>query len=258
VNSHASDDDRTKPKPASPPTRPETADENAKEQPEWPVHTPPPLPKLPIAVSDNDGQGGQGRVELVDQNPEKPRIRWSKPPVHFPISSTAIIPLPTGKPKAIPKIQFDFQPESVEQKRAREKNLALIKRAFQHAWDGYRKNAMGHDEVRPVSGKARDPFMGWGATLVDSLDTLWIMGLKDEFEEAVEATKKIDFHMSNRTDIPLFETVIRYMGGLIGAYDVSGQKYKVLLDKAVELTEVLMGAFDTPNRMPITYYKWKP
>jgi mannosyl-oligosaccharide alpha-1,2-mannosidase len=48
------------------------------------------------------------------------------------------------------------------------------------------------------------------------------------------------------------------MGGLIGAYDVSGQKYKVLLDKAVELTEVLMGAFDTPNRMPITYYKWTP
>jgi mannosyl-oligosaccharide alpha-1,2-mannosidase len=197
-------------------------------------------------------------VELVNQDPKKPPTRWSRPPVHFPISSTAIIPLPTGKPKPIPKIQFDFQPESEEQKRSREKNLALIKRAFKHAWDGYRKNAMGHDEVRPVGGEPRDPFMGWGATLVDSLDTLWIMGLKDEFEEAVEATKKIDFHMSNRTDIPLFETVIRYMGGLIGAYDVSGQKYKVLLDKAVELTEVLMGAFDTPNRMPITYYKWTP
>jgi mannosyl-oligosaccharide alpha-1,2-mannosidase len=56
----------------------------------------------------------------------------------------------------------------------------------------------------------------------------------------------------------LFETTIRYLGGLLGAYDVSGGKYKVLLEKAEELGEVLMGAFDTPNRMPLTYYHWRP
>ena len=109
-----------------------------------------------------------------------------------------------------------------------------------------------------MSGSFRDPFAGWGATLVDALDTLWIMGMKDEFSGAVEEVSKIDFTTSFRSDIPLFETVIRYLGGLIGAYDVSGQKHTVLLDKAVELAEILMGAFDTPNRMPVTYYQWDP
>ncbi|KAK5241132.1 hypothetical protein LTR16_009728, partial [Cryomyces antarcticus] len=37
-----------------------------------------------------------------------------------------------------------------------------------------------------------------------------------------------------------------------------GAKHNTLLDKATELAEILMGAFDTPNRMPITYYYWEP
>lgn len=68
----------------------------------------------------------------------------------------------------------------------------------------------------------------------------------------------IDFTTSPRSDIPMFETTIRYLGGLLAAYDVSGGKYKTLLDKAVELADVLIGAFDTPNRMPVLYYRWKP
>ncbi|KAG9606628.1 seven-hairpin glycosidase, partial [Aureobasidium melanogenum] len=89
-------------------------------------------------------------------------------------------------------------------------------------------------------------------------DTLWIVGLKDEFDDAVKAVGEIDFTTSQRKDIPLFETTIRYLGGMLSAYDLSGGQYKVLLDKAVELAEVLMGAFDTPNRMPVTFYRWMP
>ena len=85
-----------------------------------------------------------------------------------------------------------------------------------------------------------------------------MMDLKDEFEEAVEAVKEVDFTTSARNDIPLFETVIRYLGGLVAAYDISGGTNKILLDKAVELADILMGAFDTPNRMPMTFYMWKP
>jgi mannosyl-oligosaccharide alpha-1,2-mannosidase len=84
------------------------------------------------------------------------------------------------------------------------------------------------------------------------------MDLKDEFSEAVDAVKKIDFTTSPREDIPVFETVIRYLGGLLGAYDISGQKYEILLEKAEQLAEVLIGAFDTPNRMPVLYYRWTP
>ena len=199
---------------------------------------------------------GAGRLEEVEDT-AKPKIRWSAQPEHFPVPTSSLIQLPSGTPKNIPKIQHDFKSTKTENA-AQSDKLDTIKKAFTYSWAGYREKAWMQDELSPKSGKHRNTLCGWGATLVDSLDTLWIMELKDEFEEAVNALKNIDFTISNRNDIPIFETVIRYLGGLIGAYDISGATYRVLLDKAVELADILMGAFDTPNRMPITYYYWKP
>ncbi|KAK3317846.1 glycosyl hydrolase family 47-domain-containing protein [Cercophora scortea] len=189
-------------------------------------------------------------------------IHWRKPHEWFPIPTESLIPLPSGKPKALPSVQFAFGEESPERKEKRERRLAKVKAEAERAWSGYKKYAWGHDELTPVSKTAKDPFCGWAATLVDAMDTLWIMGMKDEFDDAVLALKNIDFTTTPyRTDIPVFETIIRYLGGLLGAYDVSGGaagKYRVLLDKAVELAEVLMSVFDTPNRMPMLYYQWQP
>lgn len=200
---------------------------------------------------------GNGRMEVIAET-GIPKIHWSQQPEHFPIPTDDIIQLPTGKPKIMPQIQHRFTAESANDKTAREDKRAIIKKAFLFSWNGYRSKAWKQDELSPVSGKYRNPFCGWGATLVDTLDILWIMDLKDEFEEAVDAVKETDFTTSARNDIPLFETVIRYLGGLVAAYDISGGTYKVLLDKAVELADILMGAFDTPNRMPMTFYMWKP
>ncbi|KAL2163509.1 hypothetical protein VTH06DRAFT_5567 [Thermothelomyces fergusii] len=188
-------------------------------------------------------------------------IHWQKPYEWFPVPEESLIPLPTGKPKPIPQVQFSFGKESAAAREKREQRLAKVKAEAVHAWSGYKKYAWTHDELMPVSNKSRDPFCGWAATLVDSLDTLWIMGLKDEFDEAVDAVRGIDFTTTpHRDEIPVFETIIRYLGGLLGAYDVTGNdsRYRVLLDKAVELAEILMGVFDTPNRLPILFYNWKP
>ncbi|KAL8959962.1 MAG: hypothetical protein Q9193_003253 [Seirophora villosa] len=196
---------------------------------------------------------------IASPDDELPKIHWSQLPEHFPVPTKNLIQLPTGKPKAMPKLQYSkFPDESSDQKVQREAKLNQIKQTFAFAWDGYRKNAWMQDELSPVSGNFRNTFCGWGATLVDSLDSLWILGMKKEFEEAAEAVGKIDFTTSIRSELPLFEITIRYLGGLVAAYDISGSKYRVLLDKAVELAEILMGAFDTPNRMPMTYYLWKP
>ena len=111
------------------------------------------------------------------------------------------------------------------------------------------------DEIAPISGAYRDSFGGWAATLVDSLDTLWITGLRDEFELAVSAVKTIDFDNSPDDEINVFETTIRYLGGFLSAFDLSG--HTVLLEKAIELGEMLYVAFDTPNRMPITRWNFK-
>ncbi len=201
--------------------------------------------------------GGGGRLEIIADT-SIPKIHWSQIPEHFPVPTELLIQLPTGKPKAIPKIQHEFAPETSEEKASRERKRDVIREVFSFSWAGYKKKAWMQDELSPVSGKYRNPFCAWGATLVDSLDTLYMMGLKEEFEEAVEAVKDIDFTTSPRNDIPLFETVIRYLGGLVAAYDISEGAHRILLDKAVELADILMGAFDTPNRMPMTFYLWKP
>lgn len=196
--------------------------------------------------------------DFLAGNYSPPVTHWQKQKEHFKLPQESIIPLPRGAPKKQPKIQHTFGPETAEAKAIREKRRAKVKAEMEHAWKGYRLKAWMHDEVMPVTGGFKDPFCGWAATMVDGLDTLWIMGMKEEFEEAVQAVAKIDFSHTERSQIPVFETTIRYLGGLQGAYDVSGGKYKVLLDKAVELAEILMGIFDTPNRMPVLYYSWDP
>ncbi|KAI0165396.1 glycoside hydrolase family 47 protein [Hypoxylon sp. FL1284] len=217
----------------------------------------------------NIGQGAKGAGKGIHGAPgaHKPKtqttttIHWKKVPEHFPVPKDEIIPLPTGKPKSIPAVQHEFGRESAEVKEKRLDRLSKVKAEMVRSWNGYMTYAKGHDELSPVSKKFRDPFCGWAATLVDALDTLWIMGMKKEFEEALLEVEKIDFTTSERSQIPVFETTIRYLGGLVAAYDVSGGKaggYDILLEKAIDLAEILMGVFDTPNRMPVLYYDWKP
>ena len=56
------------------------------------------------------------------------------------------------------------------------------------AWDGYVNHAWGMNELRPISktGHSASIFgsSSMGATIVDALDTLYIMELKDEFQKA--------------------------------------------------------------------------
>ena len=204
------------------------------------------------------GSQGQGRVEVDLPDTDLPAVHWSKLPENFPLLAGNIISIPSARPKRLPKLQARFRDESSDEKFQRMQRLSTIKRAFEHAWNGYKAQAMGHDELKPVKGGSRDPFNGWGATLVDALDTLWIMDLKSEFAAALDTVKKIDFTTSPRKDIPVFETAIRYLGGLLGAYDISSHRHQVLLAKAVEIADIIMGAFDTPNRMPVPFYRWAP
>ena len=59
---------------------------------------------------------------------------------------------------------------------------------MEHAWTGYVKYAWGSNELRPIShtGHTASIFgaSSSGATIVDALDTLYIMDMKEEFERA--------------------------------------------------------------------------
>jgi mannosyl-oligosaccharide alpha-1,2-mannosidase len=171
---------------------------------------------------------------------------WRSAPFVNAIAS--YIPIPSDTPHYLPKVQFDFGRESHSQRRSRESRRLAVRDEFQRNWEAYREFAWGLDELRPTSGDGTDTFGGWGATLVDSLDTLWIMGFKDYFHEAVQAVAAIDFGKSDSSSISVFETTIRYLGGLISAYDLSQEP--VLLEKAIQVGEMLYRAFDTPNNTP--------
>lgn len=95
--------------------------------------------------------------------------------------------------KSIAPLQYKFggQDNNDETKYRQQ----IIQNAFLHAWNSYKRNAYGFDEIHPLTGKPfnsypkkyqKSPFNGWGATIVDNLDTLLIMGLQDEYEEARE------------------------------------------------------------------------
>jgi mannosyl-oligosaccharide alpha-1,2-mannosidase len=159
----------------------------------------------------------------------------------------------------IPLLQHNFtaKVESAEALAIRHTRRETVRNAFIRSWRAYEENAWGHDELTPLSGSFRDPFMGWSATLVDSLDTLWIMGMKKDFEKAVNHVKTIDFTRPNSGAVPVFEITIRYLGGLLGAYDISGGKYPVLLQKATELADFLFRAFNTTSGMPVTSFNWE-
>ncbi|EMD00189.1 glycoside hydrolase family 47 protein [Baudoinia panamericana UAMH 10762] len=175
-----------------------------------------------------------------------PAYDWKNRIEDFPVKNFTTLPLPPRR--RLPRVQHRFGWFAGAAQKHRQD---VVKAAFYRCWQAYREHAWMADELAPVSNGSKVHFAGWSATLVDALDTLWIMGLKAEFEEAVEAVMTIDFSLTAVPgSISLFETTIRYLGGLLAAYDLSGDPR--LLVKAVELGHTLYGAFDTPNRMPLT------
>jgi hypothetical protein len=200
-------------------------------------------------------------------NESNPTVRPSVHDVHFewgsrvedyPLPKESLIPLPNGPTASIPAIQHIFEPSTDEEynKRIGERR-DMVKAAFMRCWKGYKTFAWLKDELAPKSANGRDHFGGWAATLVDSLDTLWIMDMMPEFDEAVAALKEIDFTFTGDTEINTFETTIRYLGGLLAAYDLSHSNSPILLEKAIELGDMLYAAFDTPNRMPVMRWEWR-
>lgn len=181
--------------------------------------------------------------------------QWAKLPDRYPVSKLAR--LPTGSPKTIPKVQTTQPAEDAAQKKERLQRRDAVKESFTHSWEGYKNHAWLKDELSPISGESKSTFGGWAATLVDSLDSLWILGMKADFELAVGTINEIDFSTTDTREVNVFETTIRYLGGFLAAHDISGEKYPLLLKKAVEVGELLMCSFDTPNRMPIPRWNWK-
>jgi mannosyl-oligosaccharide alpha-1,2-mannosidase len=125
-----------------------------------------------------------------------------------------------------------------------------VRAEFAWAWDQYAARAWGKDEIRPVSGGASSfPMTGHhlGLSLIEALDTLWVMGLDDRFRAGVDWVKA-HAHWDVDGEVSVFETSIRLVGGLLSAHHACGDP--ALLASARDLALRLAPAFDTPTGIP--------
>ncbi|XP_028270044.1 mannosidase, alpha, class 1B, member 1b isoform X2 [Parambassis ranga] len=136
--------------------------------------------------------------------------------------------------------------QEVKSEKESANRLEAVQQAFRHAWKGYKDFAWGHDELRPIS-KSYSEWFGLGLTLIDALDTMWILGLKEEFEEA-RAWVASELTFNKNVDVNLFESTIRILGGLLSTYHLTEDP--LFLDKAKDIGSRLMPAFNTPSKIP--------
>ncbi|KAK2785913.1 mannosyl-oligosaccharide alpha-1,2-mannosidase [Onygenales sp. PD_12] len=140
-----------------------------------------------------------------------------------------------------------------------------VRDAFIVSWDDYADHAWGHDVYHPKKKKGEDMIkggMGW--MIVDSLDTLMMMNLTSRVQNARKW-----IHNSLRYDqdhaVNTFETTIRMLGGLLSAHylsttypdlapitddDAGAPGEDLYIEKATDLADRLLGAFDSPSGIP--------
>ena len=142
-----------------------------------------------------------------------------------------------------------------KQQLARSRMQARVRLEFLHAWNGYKKYAWAHDDLKPLSKTHHD----WYAqpllmTPVDALDTMILMGLKDE---ATSTRKYITRNLSFDKDfyVQNFEITIRLLGGLLSSYQLTGDKR--LLSLAEDLGNRLLPVFESPTGLPYRYVNLK-
>lgn len=150
---------------------------------------------------------------------------------------------------------FISTPVASAQRVNKQRLAAQVKAEFVHAWTGYKKYAWGHDDLRPLTRTHHD----WYAqpllmTPVDALDTMILMGLKDE---AASTKDYIIRNLSFDKDIYVqnFEVTIRLLGGLLSSYQLTGDRR--LLTLAEDLGNRLLPVFNSPTGIPYRFVNLK-
>src|SRR6266404_1937226 len=126
-----------------------------------------------------------------------------------------------------------------------------VRAEFRHAWEGYKKYAWGHDDLKPLTKSYHhwyaDPLL---MTPVDALDTMILMGLKTE-ADSTRAYIARNLSFDKNMEVQNFEITIRLLGGLLSSYQLTGDKR--LLHLAEDLGNRLLPAFNSPTGLPYVY-----
>ena len=130
--------------------------------------------------------------------------------------------------------------------------VARVRAAFVHAWAGYEAHAFGADELLPLTNGSSDRWGGLGFTLLDSLDTLLLLGLEEPYARARSwAVRELPERVRQCGEVPFFEVTIRALGGLLGAHALDRTGGGELLKLAEQLGRALLPAFtSSPSGIP--------
>jgi mannosidase alpha-like ER degradation enhancer 2 len=124
-----------------------------------------------------------------------------------------------------------------------------IKQEFKLCWDSYVKYAWGYDELSPLNKTGSNWYSSsFLMTPVDALDTMILMGLKTEADSARQLIDtKLNFNQS--ISVSNFEFTIRFIGGLLSSYQLTGDSK--LLSLAKDLADRGITTFKkSPTGMP--------
>ncbi|KAF8631332.1 hypothetical protein AX15_002451 [Amanita polypyramis BW_CC] len=89
------------------------------------------------------------------------------------------------------------------------------------------------------------------ASIADALGTMAIMGFNDWVAEGVQHISGVDFNKSYTSGtVSVFETTIRYVGGLLSAYELTNYTQPALLQKAKQIADKLGYAWVGDNDIP--------
>jgi mannosyl-oligosaccharide alpha-1,2-mannosidase len=127
------------------------------------------------------------------------------------------------------------------------------------AWRNYVELAFGQDQIKPVSGGAESFLLpngsSFGLSIVEALDTLYLMHLDSELEEGVRWIEK-NLHFDIDGEVQVFETNIRLVGGFLAGWLATHNK--TLLSLARELADRLLPAFTkSPTGIPYRFVNLK-
>ena len=115
-------------------------------------------------------------------------------------------------------------------------------------------DSFGEDEISPFGPKCSN-WIGFGLQIIDALDTMYIMGFKDELKKSRDWVSNHLFKKIPSKSISFFETTIRCLGGLMSIYDLT--KDQMYVDKAEILGIELNKAFESPTGLPYSYINLK-
>ncbi|KAK9477386.1 glycoside hydrolase [Lipomyces japonicus] len=125
----------------------------------------------------------------------------------------------------------------------------LVRQTFLDSYLDYEAHAMGKDIYKPVSKQSRQMAPnGLGWIIVDCLDTMMIMKLDEPLARA-RAWVSDNLTYDQDYAVNTFETTIRMLGGFLSAHYLSNYD-DLYLEKAVDLANRLLGAFDSPSGIP--------